>query len=501
MLTARPARVLLIGDSILDQEGSAAAFLLRQAGVDARAISLWGSGLIGLDSYDYGKTKLSGYWFRRAKREMAAFDPDAIGVYMNHSYFPPYPHDAAGNRITDLRSAAGQRMIGQQANAFVTILRGGHAKVFFIAPVPVKTVGDPDPSASNPIWRGYVPVLRALHVMIARTAGPIESPNGLRAETEVSCRGTQQRVRPAGDVHLTRFGAGLAGTALAAFVANLEAVRLRGNAAPGDAVAALVPTDDARGYWLVGCDGSIFHFGDARPLAGARAAIRGHGGVVAAVAAPSGRGLWLVAADGTIAAVGDAQPVAFARPPAGPTVAATTIPGGHGLWAVTAAGALSTAPLGSARAVDERASAVGSTAGKLVGIAATPDGVGYWLATSDGTVFAFGDARVYRAASRSTVRAPIVGLAPTSDGRGYWLVDGNGDVFAYGDARFDGSGTWQRPAGRRGSDVAAPGPTIGIVSARANARGYWIFGTTGRVVGRGGAGYYGGSNNLALETQ
>ena len=38
--TPRP-RVLLIGDSILDQEGSAAAFLLQQSGVDAKAIGLF----------------------------------------------------------------------------------------------------------------------------------------------------------------------------------------------------------------------------------------------------------------------------------------------------------------------------------------------------------------------------------------------------------------------------------------------------------------------------
>ena len=114
--TTTRARVLLIGDSILDQEGSAAAFLLRQSGVDAKAIGVWGSGLIGIDQYDYGKTKLSGYWLRRAKKEVAAFDPDAIGVHLNYAYWPPYPHDAAGHRITDLWSASGQKMIAQAAH-------------------------------------------------------------------------------------------------------------------------------------------------------------------------------------------------------------------------------------------------------------------------------------------------------------------------------------------------------------------------------------------------
>src|SRR5512144_2137531 len=45
---ARPRahRVLLLGDSVMDQQGSAAAFLLRQAGVDAHSVGLWGSGLL-----------------------------------------------------------------------------------------------------------------------------------------------------------------------------------------------------------------------------------------------------------------------------------------------------------------------------------------------------------------------------------------------------------------------------------------------------------------------
>ena len=49
---AGPPRVLLIGDSVLDQQGSAAAFLLRQHGVDARAVGIWGSGLLSIDQYD-----------------------------------------------------------------------------------------------------------------------------------------------------------------------------------------------------------------------------------------------------------------------------------------------------------------------------------------------------------------------------------------------------------------------------------------------------------------
>jgi hypothetical protein len=498
--TPRP-RVLLIGDSILDQEGSAAAFELRQAGVDAQAVAVWGSGIIGIDAYDRGVTKPTGYWLHRAKQLIAAFDPEVVGVYMNHSYWPPYPHDAAGNPITDLSSSAGQAMIGKQARALIAILRARGARVFFITPAPVATTGDPDPAASNPIWRGYLPALRARHVLIADSARALKNPAGLRAETETSCTGAQERVRPPGDVHLTRFGAGLAGTALAQFVANLVLTNLHANTAPGADVAALVPTRTGRGYWLVACDGSVFHFGDAASLPGAGSRIARHGGAVTAVGAPSGSGLWVVAADGTLTAVGSAPALVLRSHPSGPIVAATAAPGGAGLWAVTAAGAVFTA--GTAVAYPGAAvagPAAGPAARPVVGIAPTPDGRGYWLANRAGEVFAFGDARGRVPPAARLGAAPVAGIAATVDGHGYWLVGTDGSVIPRGDARSYPSAIWRAPTGPRASDTAAPGPTVGIVATRSGA-GYWVFGTTGRIVNRGSAPGYGGDNNLALATQ
>jgi hypothetical protein len=491
--TRRP-RVLLIGDSILDQEGSAAAFELRQAGVNAKAVAVWGSGVIGIDAYDYGKTKSSGYWLHRAKKLIATFNPDVVGVYMNHSYWPPYPHDAAGNPITDLSSPSGQTMIAQQARALITILRARHARVFFITPAPVTTTGNPDPAASNPIWRGYLPALRATHVMIADTARALKNANGLRAETKASCTGAQERVRPSGDVHLTRFGAGLAGTALAEFVATLVHANLRGDAAPGDAVAALVPTPTGHGYWLVGCDGSVFHFGDAAPLAGTGAQMTHHGGAVAAIAAPTGTGFWVIAADGTTAAVGTAPPLVFTPRPSSPIVAAAAPRAGNGPWAVTASGTVIAAH-GAVTYRGDRAQ------GTVVGIAPTPDGRGYWLANRAGAVFAFGDAIGLVPANASPITTTVVGIAATADGRGYWLVGSDGTVIPFGDAAAYGSAVWRTLSGVQSEDTPAPGPTVGIVEARGRAEGYWVFGTTGRVVNRGAAPGYGGDNNLALATQ
>jgi hypothetical protein len=52
----------------------------------------------------------------------------------------------------------------------------------------------------------------------------------------------------------------------------------------------------------------------------------------------------------------------------------------------------------------------------------------------DGGIFAFGDAAFYGSMGASHLNQPIVGMAATPDGRGYWLVAGDGGVFTFGDA-------------------------------------------------------------------
>jgi hypothetical protein len=75
----------------------------------------------------------------------------------------------------------------------------------------------------------------------------------------------------------------------------------------------------------------------------------------------------------------------------------------------------------------------------VVGMAATPDGGGYWLVASDGGVFTFGDAGFYGSEGGHPLNKPIVGMAATPDGGGYWLVASDGGIFSFGDASFYGS--------------------------------------------------------------
>ena len=95
----------------------------------------------------------------------------------------------------------------------------------------------------------------------------------------------------------------------------------------------------------------------------------------------------------------------------------------------------------------------------MVGMAAAPNGDGYWTVASDGGVFAFGGAGYFGSMGGRTLAKPVVGMAATADGGGYWLVASDGGVFAFGDARFAGSmggrpldparGRHGRRAGRR----------------------------------------------------
>ena len=113
----------------------------------------------------------------------------------------------------------------------------------------------------------------------------------------------------------------------------------------------------------------------------------------------------------------------------------------------------------------------------IVGIAATSDGGGYWLAAADGGVFAYGDAAFYGSMGGRQLNSPIVGMAATSDGGGYWLVAADGGVFAFGDAAFHGSM----------GDTRLNAPVVGI-AASPDGLGYWLVAADGGVFAFGDAG-------------
>jgi hypothetical protein len=123
----------------------------------------------------------------------------------------------------------------------------------------------------------------------------------------------------------------------------------------------------------------------------------------------------------------------------------------------------------------------------IVGMAATPDGGGYWNVASDGGIFSFGDAHFYGSTGSIKLNRPIVGMASTPDGDGYWLVASDGGIFAFGDARFYGS---------TGS-VHLNQPVVGMASTP-DGRGYWMVAADGGIFSFGDARFYGSTGNIHL---
>jgi hypothetical protein len=63
-------------------------------------------------------------------------------------------------------------------------------------------------------------------------------------------------------------------------------------------------------------------------------------------------------------------------------------------------------------------------------------GESYWLVSSSGQVFGFGQARNYGSEAGKRFRGQIVGIVSTPNGKGYWLVASTGRTFGFGDAHL-----------------------------------------------------------------
>ena len=257
-------------------------------------------------------------------------------------------------------------------------------------------------------------------------------------------------------------------------------------------VVAMAATPTGLGYWLAAADGGVFAYGDAAFL-GSMGAVPLRRPVVAIVATATGRGYWLVASDGGIFSFGDAV---FAGSTGGlalnqPVVGGAVARGGYLVVARDGGVFAFGAPfLGSAGAIPLRS--------PVVGMAATPTGLGYWLMAADGGIFAYGDALFAGSMGGVPLNRPVVGMAATPSGRGYWLAAADGGVFAFGDAVAVGSAVGAVPAGRQVLGIATAGAGAGAASgdgaaaggagdAAAAPPGYWLL--AGRpVVGPGSVG-------------
>jgi hypothetical protein len=120
----------------------------------------------------------------------------------------------------------------------------------------------------------------------------------------------------------------------------------------------------------------------------------------------------------------------------------------------------------------------------VVGIAATRDDGGYWIASNDGHIAACGDAPYL--GEQTTLNAPIVGITTAPDGGGYYLVASDGGVFTFGDAQFQGS---------TGS-IHLNKPIVGMTVDPATG-GYWLVASDGGIFAYG-APFLGSTGSMTL---
>jgi hypothetical protein len=179
----------------------------------------------------------------------------------------------------------------------------------------------------------------------------------------------------------------------------------------------------------------------------------------------------------------EASVTASAQTASAQIIGLATLSNGLGYWEATSNGGV--AAFGAA--TDYGSMANTSLNSPVVGIEATPDGQGYWLVAADGGVFAFGDAQFYGSTGSLHLVAPIVGMAPTPDGQGYWLVAADGGVFSFGDAAFYGSMGGQR----------LNQPIVGMAADPATG-GYWLVAADGGVFSFG-APFFGSTGAVHLD--
>jgi 3D (Asp-Asp-Asp) domain-containing protein len=200
--------------------------------------------------------------------------------------------------------------------------------------------------------------------------------------------------------------------------------------------------------------------------------------ILVATASPAAADESRVQPVGAVAALG--EPGADLNQPAVDLVAT---PSGAGYWVASADGGVFA--YGDARFLGS----AGATPlnQPVVGMAATPSGSGYWLVAADGGIFSFGDAPFLGSAGNVDLNADIIGMAATPTGKGYWIGAADGGVFAFGDATFAGSA-----GGTRLNQ-----PIVGIGSQRTGS-GYWLVASDGGVFNFGGAPFKGSTGDMQL---
>jgi myo-inositol-hexaphosphate 3-phosphohydrolase len=200
--------------------------------------------------------------------------------------------------------------------------------------------------------------------------------------------------------------------------------------------APVVQTPNRSGYWMVGSDGRVYNFGEAKAYgdatlpAGAQA--------IDLEPTPSGNGFWVIDDQGHVFAKGDAASMGDVDrailSPAEVVTSLSATKSGKGYWIFTSLGR--TIPFGDAVFYGDMSKT--KLNGPVLDSIPTASGKGYYMVGSDGGIFSFGDAVFMGSMGGKPLNKPVQSLVPDGDGSGYWLVASDGGIFAF-EAPFKGS--------------------------------------------------------------
>ena len=160
-------------------------------------------------------------------------------------------------------------------------------------------------------------------------------------------------------------------------------------------------------------------------------------------------------------------------------------PGGHvgGFWLTTTAGGI----FHFGNATPDGSMAGTPLSQPVVAMAAPATGRGYWEVATDGGIFTFGDLQFYGSMGGHHLNQPVVGIAATPTGGGYWEVATDGGIFTFGNAPFYGSMGGQH----------LNKPIVGM-AATPTGHGYWLVASDGGIFTFGNAAFYGSAGSLVL---
>jgi myo-inositol-hexaphosphate 3-phosphohydrolase len=203
---------------------------------------------------------------------------------------------------------------------------------------------------------------------------------------------------------------------------------------PTTAPAVQVP--NRSGYWMVGNDGRVYNFGDAKAYGDAT--LTAGAQAVDLEPTPSGNGYWIVDDFGHVFAKGDAKALGDVDrsllAPAEVVTSISSTKSGNGYWVFTTLGRV--IPFGDAVFLGDMSKT--KLNGPVLDSIPSASGNGYYMVAADGGIFTFGDAFFKGSMGNRPLNKPVQSLVPDADGTGYWLVASDGGIFAF-DAEFHGS--------------------------------------------------------------